>query len=94
MIPNSIYQQLYPESLINRLVWQGNSKLLFETGISMMPSPVRLITKSRVFKDIVRQVGGALKVSEDMVIAAFKRTVPQPALIGFLNIAQSLRTCG
>jgi len=81
----------FNEFLISILIWEANSKLIFEVIIESSPWLMREMIKNAAIKKLVKMAGGSRKVTENMVIECFKIIIPQNQFLGVIDIVEALK---
>jgi hypothetical protein len=82
----------FNEFLTSILIWESNSKLIFEVFIESFPWLMREMIKNVAVKTIIKMAGSSRKVTEKMVIECFKPIIPQHQFLGVLDIVEALKT--
>jgi len=82
----------FNEFLISILIWEANSKLIFEVFIESSPWLMREMVKSTAVKTLIKMAGSSRQVTEKIVIECFKPIIPQNQFLGVLDIVEALKT--
>lgn len=72
--------------------WEGNSKKIYDTIVSMIPLPFRKISEKNLTKALVSKTGEDGTITEDIIIGCVKEVTPKPFLsIGMKQIKHLLK---
>jgi len=74
------------------LLWEGNSRLIFNTIVETAPKPFRVMTEKKLREAIAKRVDNSKIVTEDILIECIKEITPKPFVPMFLKSIEHLRT--
>ena len=82
----------FNEFLTSILIWEANSKLIFEVFIESSPWLIREMVKNVAIRALIKVAGSSRKVTEKMVVDCCKTIIPQNQFLGVLDIVEALKT--
>lgn len=82
----------FNEFLTSILIWEANSKLIFEVFIESSPWLIREMVKNVAIRALIKVAGSARKVTEKMVVECCKPIIPQNQFLSVLDIVEALKT--
>ena len=65
---------------MDNIQWEGNTKEIFDTAVSLAPKPFRNITKKGLSEAIEKRVGSDGTVTEEIIVDCIKEVTPKPFL--------------
>jgi len=73
------------------LIWEGNSKAMFDKMIEASPKPFRAMTEKKLTEAIVNKAAGG-PVTEDILIACVQEVTPKPFVGMAMKQLEPLKT--
>ena len=74
------------------LVWQGNSKAMFEAAVDAVPFFVRAIARGSLLDAVIERADAGGRVTEDAVIAAVQASTPEKTRAKLVGELEQMKT--